>query len=257
MGDFRAHYESRDKGIVTQKLRDFFRYLELRCMQPNEPGKKPVFKQIRPVGLPADFPQIIRSRFRSLDPKEIKRVTGLKLGPATKVLNDLLKNFYKDKDDTHFLQFRHTLVENKLLFLCLNSLMPKAVFTQRGVWNDFCMVLTKNNLLQKGEEKLLKPMEPPFMLYLMKIMHQCEIPLVSGKIATLNAGATMKDDKMYVGATGDWIVPELQGRAVAVVPVFDLDLKASEWCEPGFQPDRFRNFPGPIEISSNLKLCAL
>ena len=75
-------YEKENRGVVTEKLRDYFRFLELRGMRLNEPGKKPFFLPVRPVELPADFPQIIRGRFRDLDPKEIKRVTGLNQGPA-------------------------------------------------------------------------------------------------------------------------------------------------------------------------------
>ena len=75
-------YEKKNRGIVTEKLRDFFRFLELRGVRLNEPGKKPFFLPVRPVQLPADFSQIIRGHFRDLDLKEIKRETGLNQGPA-------------------------------------------------------------------------------------------------------------------------------------------------------------------------------
>jgi hypothetical protein len=96
-------------------LRDFFRILELRGVRLNEPGKKPFFLPVRPVELPADFPQIIRGRFRDLDPKEIKRVTGF----SKKLLNDLQRNFCKDKTGTLYVQSKLTPVERKLLFLCI------------------------------------------------------------------------------------------------------------------------------------------
>ena len=76
-------HEKNNIGIVTEKLRDFFRFLELRGVRLNEPGKKPFFLPFRPVELPADFPQIIRGHFRDLDPKIL--------------LNDLLTIFAETK----------------------------------------------------------------------------------------------------------------------------------------------------------------
>ncbi|WP_156937955.1 hypothetical protein [Mesorhizobium sp. LNHC221B00] len=251
IGDFVAHSDTKTKGVVTQDLRDFFRYLELRTSRPNEKGKKPAFLQIELKDLPPDFREIVMARFNQLDSSEIKP-TGLKRKTAKAAIESALKKFSVGANGTLNLQTKMTKEEDLILSCALNSFFPKTALSQSALWRDFCFVLKKNNLLRDGEEKQLKPVERGLVLFSLVAMHGTEITLASGPVAKLKV-MKRPDGKLCVSANGLW---NMQGGfGGAVVPVFDTDLLASDCCDPALDLDE--KDTRPLEVGADLRLVAL
>ncbi|TGR17824.1 hypothetical protein EN845_29115 [Mesorhizobium sp. M8A.F.Ca.ET.202.01.1.1] len=256
IGDFVAHSDTKTKGAVTQELRDFFRYLELRMNSTNlnEQGKKPAFLQIKLENLPPDFPSIVMERFRKLDSSEINRTTGLNRKAAELALKAVLQKFSTGPNGELSLTSARTKDEAAILTTSLNSMMPTPTLTQAALWRDFCFVLKKNNLLEDREQKLLKPVERGLVLFSIATMHGTEMTLVSGRVAKLSAGIR-KNGNLCVAAAGEWDMIGAFGSAV--VPVFDTDLLASECCDPALSVDAGNKYNEPLDVSADLRLVAL
>ena len=252
IGDFVAHSDDRDKGLVTDEMRDFFGYLSMRFADPADPKKLPDL-----TDLPARFPDIMKSGLRDLTPQRMKERTGLSRKQFDRVFQSAMRKFQATSDGSRYFKFRAlSLVETDVINAVLSHWMPSPLFTGDSVFADFAKALEKNKLLAQSENASLKAIKPGVVLFAVAAMHQTNIFIQDARISFLSAGVRVTDEQLYVSATATWEFKD-DKFGVATVPVLDTDLKRADWCDPGIPLNARGEIDCPVEVTPAIKLAPL
>jgi len=246
IGDFIAHSDERFKGLTTDDMRDFFRFLRFA---------PPVHTKTYLADVPGDFVLAVEGNFRRIESNLIKRDTGLKRKAAEAALKTATAKFLPKKDGGLYLARELTTEEVDVLKCCLSYIVVKPVLTDETLFRDFLFVLEKNRLLEHNGKSLLKTLKAPLALFAIAHMHQTSVE--DGWTADLWGGHS--DDQLHVFASAPtW--PGSGGSTVLVAaPIFSTSLRPVEWCAPELLsfPDNGNHWFCGIELTSEAKLVPL
>jgi hypothetical protein len=224
VGDFIAHSEERDKGVVTDELRGFFKMLRFQTQYWHKPFDW--------NHLPAEFPALLKSNFERLSSADIKQETGLNRKDAKRHLRSALQNFYKRPDGGIYLQFQLSREEDAVTKYCASRLSLRSAFTGEDLYRDFQSVLLKNKLLEEMEKPALKRLQPLIVLSAIPFMHHAIVRLDNGWAATL-AGGVIKGNIVVNARTHIADLPHPDSdRILFSAVIVETNLKAQDWCHP-------------------------
>lgn len=237
IGDFVAHRGERNRGPVTQLVRDVITSVGVWSLALR--GKKATYPELA---------QAARANFRLASDKQLKEGCGLKRSAVSKILDRALPRFEMggpiDDDEMEVLQF------------LANRFIWNPAFTDEQVINDFCDVLTLNKIISKSDRPALSAARDFVSLYALIRMHGTTIALENGTSAELLAGYANRHHILEVKVQIDF--NDAPKPISAPVCMFATRLNPEEHCDASLlAPDDdylARIWRTPLEIGDNGKL---
>lgn len=240
VGNFVAHREVKNQGIVTKILRNFgtvskFHYGLVRNKLPLDAQRLPPIAE-----------NILRINIEELDQPDIKKSCGLKRKPAKALLNSLLQRMTKNDDGTLALPRNLAEQENNLLQFLLGSLRAKPAFDDEALLRDFIRTLEHNKLLEPGEKNVARSLKAPLALFVLTRLHQSSVILHDGSLASLIASGA--GGLLHIIGSSLW-EKRGEGSILGGTTMFITSLKVAEYCEGVLsQSDDQTQWLNPIEL---------
>jgi len=236
IGDFVAHRDQREKGPVTQKVRDIF-------VSFHSWGRISVARL--PFTL-ADIRRVSAANLRIATDAQIQARLGLSRGVAKSVLEQALRKAEKGKDGTDR--------ERRTVDYFGSAFIWNPAFTDSEVLDDLIHVLGKVGLLDPAERAAFSAVAPFLALYVISLMHGSAVILEDGGRADLIAAFANDQGRLEVKAR--LIFSDLGKPIFAPVCIFWTALPGIEHCSETLVDDPSR-WQGPIEIDPAGKLAPL
>lgn len=220
IGDFVAHHEERNKGLVTATTTDWVHIARFHGYALNSGGP------IDSTRLPNYFPSYLSATMRRMNPKSFK---GNEIGykRARKLLPGIKENLVSNPDGTCRLSHLHTDVDIKLLNKLVSVIVVTPAFDGRQFATDLCEALKSNALLKRNEIDAFMLMEPLFSIFAASKMHNSVIDAAGLKISLK---AAPSGDHLDVIA----VVPIDMGAGKDVgiaAPIFSASMCLPDWCD--------------------------
>jgi hypothetical protein len=237
LGDFLAHRDERNKGPVTQRVRDIF--TSFRVWSLGLRGVQPTEDDLRSAGL---------ANLRLLTDQELKERCGMHRDAARtkfeKALRKLKSGFPLSDSDAKSLDF------------LANRFFWKPAFTDEVLHQDFVDVLIKNEVLTPVDRALPVQAKDLLTLYAIARLHGAAIRIEDGHIGTLYAGYANVERRLEVKidmGSDDWPKP-----IQAPVCVFWTTLRCDDYCDAALigqiQVPTWNTWKDPIEVGPGNKL---
>lgn len=233
IGDFVAHRDQREKGPVTQKVRDIFESFRS-------------WARISVAGLPftiADIRKVSAANLRVATDAQIEARLGLTRSVAKSVLEQALRNAENGKPGT--------LRERRVVDYFGSAFIWNPAFTAIEVLDDLTHVLQKAGLLEPTDEKTFAAIGPFLALYVTALMHGSAVILEDGTRADLFAGFANREERIEVKAR--LTINDLSKPIFAPICIFWTTLPGPEHSAPALA-DAPSQWEGPIEIGPDGKL---
>jgi hypothetical protein len=250
VGDFVAHRDERNKGIVTQAVRDFVKMSEYQMARLEK--KTPLSL----ANLPPEFLDVLWATFRRLDVKTATTATGLRRKELDRALSDMSKRFMQDHTGAWYLAWPIQR-DQKIAHGLSRYLVSKPAFDEEQLFEEFAGALISNKLLKNREKAHLLSLKSTIALYAIAYMHNCTLDLGNGTKASL-AAMPNSDGKIAVCVTVPIQDPKIK-RLAFRAPIFATSIAHSnECCAP-----ELLNEPKPhvwefdLELTNDKKLSKL
>jgi hypothetical protein len=177
VGDFVAHYGQREKGVTTDRAKNFF--MILRFFVPLMAAN---IESISGLSVNPDF---LAANFASVDPEVLRQETKMKPAVAKKVFRSLIA---KMKEISGTANTRQLDMDESLLFrFLLSKFTAKPAFDDQTLIKELIEVLEKNRFIGANERKMVRQIGPLVSLYTVACMHDCRILLDDSSQAHLRA----------------------------------------------------------------------
>ena len=209
IGDFVAHRDTREKGLVTQIGKDVFTSVEVWSLKLR--GREPSR---------ADIARAAEANLRLASDEQIRSGCGCQRGAAEKRMRSALEKL--DRGETP------TQPEFKAFSYLGNRFIWKPAFTSRQLFAEFSDVLIRNNIATKPEIAALNEAEAFVAQYALSVMHGSTILLDDGTKARLYAGYANLD--RFLEIKMEILFGELGKPLMAPVCLFLTDLRADQYC---------------------------
>jgi hypothetical protein len=186
IGDFVAHHNERDRGIVTRSTREWFAVTRFHMSAFGPNGPRPFDGQNMPPAT-RDYFKIAVNR---IDAKFILQKTGLRRAAAYQIMLSLADRLTPNADGTWALP--RDLTNNELnLAQCVSSVMVvKPAFEAARLFDDFVAALKSNGLITKDEIRdHTDTLRILVQLYAVAAMHNCIVQIGDGTTTQLKAKA--------------------------------------------------------------------
>lgn len=255
IGDFVAHHSERVKGVVTNQARDLFTQLRFLLPRAGQPQSEPTF--------PPNIADVLHASLRRMSDKQI-RGAGVSRPRARELLTAALGRAATNGDGTvYFPPFSLSLDEESIVQYLLTRFAVTPAFAGNRLVSDLAATLMKRSLLHPRDARQFQSAAPFIKLFAAAEMHRSAIRLDDQSIAPLKV--IIDADKIIVAATLPNVIPRkpaTNGGIGIVIPVFDAELSAKDYCEPEFwnlHPQHRLATPAPtdqrdIEITPNRRL---
>jgi hypothetical protein len=244
VGDFVAHHDERNKGIVTRTVRDWFAITTFKM--PN--GLR---QDLSWNLLPSNFPSFLSAMSRRLSHTVIKRDAGLSGAEAAKMISVINKKFAMNADGTLTVTNKHTPKEMKVMECFMNYIPVLTAFTGDRLFDDFAGTLRSHALLEKSELRKFAELKPAVMLFAITVMHRCLVVLDDGAITQLEASPSAS------GISVNALVPVVnhgQPNEVRVAsPIFTADLETEQYCDPSLLSNA-HSWDFELEVTADVRL---
>jgi len=234
IGDFIAHRDKREKGLVTQVGRDVFTSLEVWSLGLR--GRTPSLD---------DIERAARANLRLASDEQLKTGCGCRRPAARTRLERALDKIKQ--------QAAVTDPEARVLEFLGNRFIWKPAFTANQLFDEFCYVLIQNGIVRDAERPQLEGAREFLILHALAVMHGSAIVLESGQKAALYAGFANRQRRLEVKvqiAFHDLKVPVL-----APICLFYTELDPQTHCAPNLlelsEPVLVDHWNTPIEIGAN------
>jgi hypothetical protein len=169
IGDFVAHRDERQKGLVTQTGRDVFTSIDVWSLRLR--GRKPS---------PQDIVRAAWANFRLASDSQLKVGCGLQRG----TVKGRLKSGLSKLEHGEVLAGQ----EIKVIDYLGNRFIWKPAFTDKQLFNEFRDVLLLNSIIVKADIPALEGIKTFLTLYAISCMHGSAVVLENGTRAELLAG---------------------------------------------------------------------
>lgn len=243
IGDFIAHSEERDKGVVTKYAQNYFTYVRFRLPTMFNGQKiEPPYQK--------DLPDGLRAHLEITSEEEIK--TDLRFGKvrAGKYLTSFLNKLVQIDDGRWQQHTPATDNEAKVAQYLARQIGFRPLFSAGELFADFIHVLERNGLVAPDEVKRLAWLSGPLALLVVEYMHGCVV--TSGGVVAKLSGAATHEGKVCVYASAHVANME-DGTALDLgFQLFVTDLNAADWCDPVLPVNG--PWPNAIELRSDQRL---
>ena len=237
IGDFVAHRGERNRGPVTQVVRDVITSVSVWSLGFRD--KKPTY---------AELAQAACANFRLASDKQLKDGCGLKRPAVKKLLDGVLPRFERGGpiDDK----------ELRVLLYLANRFIWKPAFTADEVVKELCDVLTLNNIITKSDQPALLAARDFVSLYALIRMHGTTIALENGTSAELLAGYANQHGILEVKVQIEF--DDAPKPISSPVCMYLTTLKPEDHCDPSLLAPAndylARVWRTPLEIGDDGKL---
>lgn len=237
IGDFVAHRDTREKGLVTQVGKDVFTSVDVWSLKMR--GREPSW---------ADIARAAEANLRLASDEQIRSGCGCQRGAAKKRMRSALEKIDRQEAPTG--------PEIKALDYLGNRFIWKPAFTSRQLFGEFKEVLTRNNIVTKADIATLNEAEAFVTLYALSVMHGSTIALDDTNKARLYAGFANRDGILETKV--EILFSELSKPLMAPVCLFLTDLRAEGYCDPDLVASAdtvlFNSWNFPIDIDRDNRL---
>jgi hypothetical protein len=237
IGDFIAHRDCRDKGLITQAARDVFTSFDVWSLGLR--GKK------------ATWPDIVRAakaNLRIATDAQIKAGCGCSRQLAKSRLTQAIAKFERKAPLTQ--------AEEKVLIFLGNNLIWRPAFDGFKLVREFGDSLVRNQILDRSELVQFGLQSTPIMLHALATMHGSTVTLEGGVPARLMAGYANTERRLEVKV--EITFSDMAKPIWAPVCLFLTDLRPEENCEPVLvhaeDPMLMDHWPMPLELNRKRRL---
>jgi hypothetical protein len=246
IGDFIAHSEERKKGPVTEEAREFFGHLRIML-----PGLK---APIDLSNVPVEFASVATANLGRVDTVTIRIETGLGRHAAHAALKAALGKFGPGAPGRLRQERDLSEQETTVLRCALRHAISRPAFTDESLHTDFLLALEKNNLIDRGQKRLLRHLKEPLALHAIAWMHQTEVVLDDNWRAQLFGG--FLGGSLIVSAIAA-VVGKTGGPMIAST-ILQTSLRPTDWCSADLIQEIVDiTWHCPIEVNQEPKLVRL
>ncbi|TIU47181.1 MAG: hypothetical protein E5W19_23255 [Mesorhizobium sp.] len=245
VGDFVAHRDRRNKGIITRTVRDFF--LIIRFMFG------PEREQAGIDNLPGNIEGILQASFRRVENKTVRLHTGMSRVAAAKVLKGLIERIRTHQNGRHYL-WLPTPGELSLLNCLTSTMRAMPAFNEDGLFDEFAASLAANKLISPRDIRLLASLKGTIALFALTHMHQSIIDLGDGTEARLNASA-LGDAQGHIVVFASAELNADNKNLTVAHPIFVTSQTLAN-CDPAIQGES-HPWPFPLELDAAKRLSRL
>jgi hypothetical protein len=235
IGDFVAHRDQREKGPVTERVRDIF--LSLHSWAHGMFGYRPSLEEVR---------RIAAANLRTATNEQL----AARLGMSRTAAKSSLKRALNKMERGDLADDRDRLVIDYLG----GAFIWNPAFTDRQVANDLAHVLKKSGLVSSKDSSSFNALVPFMSLYVLALMHGSTIVSEAGGHANLLAGFDNEEKRLEVKAT--LIFHDLGKPVIAPVCMFWTELLGPEHCAAPLL-NGAQHWSGPLEIDQDGRLALL
>jgi hypothetical protein len=249
IGDFVAHHNERDRGIITTSTRDWFTVVRyyMAVLWPHNRLPVPLERARMPPAT-RDYFKIAANR---IDAKFIREKTGLQRKDAYDRLGKIADRLVKNDDGTWALPNDLTNDETGLIECVSSLIVVKPAFEAERLIDDFVATLKSNGLITKEEVRSNKEkISVTVQLFAIAMMHNCIVQIGEGTNIQLKATPEPDLKKIYVNAA----IPSPNDSRVWYSAMFTSDLDPSFHCDAGL---RGQNWDFEIELAPDRRLSRL
>ncbi|HEX6858797.1 MAG TPA: hypothetical protein VF138_01160 [Caulobacteraceae bacterium] len=237
VGDFVAHRDTRDKGLLSQTTRDVFTSFDVWSLGLR--GKQPSL---------ADIERASAANLRLATDEQLKQGCGCGRATARKRLAAALEK----AGQGHFL----TAAETRVLQYLGNHFIWKPAFTGEQLFDDFAAVLVLNQLVDAHDRAALQSLKAFVVLHALTVMHGSSLVLESGSQARLLGGYANKDRWLEVKV--ELTMPDFPKPVWAPISMFYAEIQPEDHCDPSLileeDPVFIDHWNFPLEVGSNGRL---
>lgn len=218
VGDFVAHSHLREKGVVTNEVRDWHAIVSFKIQATG------LRENIDVNCLPPVFPLFLRATGNRISAEIIKKDTGLNLPAARKSISHIIKKLNRNPDGTYSITNRtHTAQEHQIIQALCNYIVVRPAFDGDRLFGDFLATLKSQALLLKAEIGQFSKVKPFIVLYAVTSMHNCAIKVDEHSSLTLELCV---GEHISIGAA----VP-INDKVRMSASMFDTDLPVNTYCQ--------------------------
>lgn len=221
LGDFVAHSETREKGVITDHLRAFFANINLSIDRIQG-------KQLRVDLFSGDVFILAENNVKTLASDKIKQLTGTSREKARKSL-DRMKKSYRRNNDGLFEIYKPVYEEDLNVVEALLSSEIRSAFNSDQLWEDFVNECAKQNICDDARLANNRDLQVFLILYAIVAMHHAAVVLSKNSLGWLRAGK-IKERLVVFGeiARND---AAKGGDIYFSHAAFSTDLDPSTYCE--------------------------
>lgn len=237
IGDFVAHRDTREKGLITQRGRDVFTSVDVWSLKMR--GRDSTW---------ADISRAARANLRLASDKQLEAGCGCQRSSAKQRLQRALAKVEQGK--------RPTDKEVQTLDYLGNRFIWKPAFTSAQLRAEFMHVLLQHGIIQPGEADCSEETHTFLALYALALMHGSKILLENGHRGRLFAGFANRQRHLEVKI--EIVFNELSKPLMAPICLYLTELSPEENCTPTLlNPSGsvlFSHWDFPIDLGSDGKL---
>lgn len=248
IGDFVAHHNERDRGIITNSTREWF--ATVRYHMSVFSGGQPV--PLDRAKMPTATKQYFKVAANRLDAKLIRDKTGLRRAIAYERLGKIADRLIENGDGTWALPNDLTNAEAKLIECVSSVLVVKPAFLADRLIEDFIVTLKSNGLITKEEAKSNNEfLRTIVQLFAVAAMHNCIVQIGDGTTTKLKARPESPAKHINVNAA----VPNpREPKIFLATSMFTADLDPALHCSTDLQRS---DWDFEIEVAPNKLLSRL
>ena len=237
IGDFVAHRDTRDKGLLSQTTRDVFTSFDVWSLGLRE--KRPS---------PADIERASAANLRLATDEQLKQGCGCGRATAKKRLAAALEK----ASQRHFL----TATETRVLEFLGNRFIWKPAFTGDQLFDDFTAVLALNKIIVAADRAAIQDLKTFVVLHALTVMHGSSLILESGTKARLFGGYANKDRWLEVKV--ELTMSDFPKPVWAPISMFYAEIEPENHCDPSLilaeDPVFIDHWNFPLEVGSDGRL---
>lgn len=211
IGDFVAHRDIREKGLVTQRGRDVFTSVDVWSLKMR--GREPTWD---------DISRAAHANLRLASDKQLRAGCGCQRRSAKQRLQRALAKIEQGK--------RPTDKEIQTLDYLGNRFIWKPAFTAAQLAAEFMQVLLRHGIIQPAEADCSEEIHNFLALYALALMHGSAILLENGHWGRLYAGCANRQRHLEVKV--EIVFKELSKPLMAPICLFLTELSPEENCTP-------------------------
>lgn len=240
IGDFIAHRDRREKGMITQAGRDVFTSIDVWSMTLRK----------LPVGRD-DIIRAAEANLRLASDEVIRAGVGSSRQTAAARLKKAIAKFRNER----------LLSDAELSVLSYfgNRFIWRPAFSAKQLNDELATVLVRSRLMSKEDRSQLAPASAFISLHAVAAMHGSSILLDNGAQARLFAGFANKD--RWIEVKVDLVFHELGKPLMTPICLFLTDLRAEIYCAPELLADPapilVDHWSEPLEIATDGRLAPL
>jgi len=243
IGDFVAHHNERERGIITDATRDWLSIVLFHAPALMNPGRVLFANALPPTII--DYLRVMLDR---LDPAELRKHLKIKQKDGYKELKQIIEQLNGNADDTFWFSPRSERQTKIFNYVC-SVIAIKPAFDGDRLSRDLLAILRSAGAITHDEMKQTERLSYLFQMFAVSIMHNSRVVAKDQAPILLKAGGASESPGLSVFAA----VPAGKnpfGTSVFLsAPIFHTSLIGVHCCEPELLADN--DWSGDIEVTSN------